>query len=863
MKKALIILFFITGYIVHAQDIGGDYYIAVYGDDNNPGTYEAPWATLQKAFDVALPGDTVYIRGGVYFSTSPAGIRPMDVQPRGHSGTAGNPICYFNYPGENPIFDCILHCESIVNPYGDIYNSAIGLDKAQFIHFRGLTIRNVFQCDPVKNAAIGATSCANLTFENIVIHNVSQRGYWYESGAYGSFADNPVFEYDTVRWINCDCYDLCDTLSYEPGNHADAWKTIHYGGNYVLFQSCRAWNYSDDGFDCNNIDGATMIYDSCWVMSSDKYLQFCRDNGSIMEGNGFKLTSPRTDLGNKVQVYFTNCIATKCVGYGFYNNLYLGNEGNWGNNARFFNNTAYNNYLGFYDRSGGNYPDSCTSLYVNNIAWDATSVQDNFDPLYEVFFVYCNVAESHNTWDIVPYQWPGWVYDDTVTISDDDFLSLDATQLTRPRKNGVHLPDITFLNLAPGSDLIDAGKFVGLPYAGSAPDIGAFEYGATTGNTNRYPSIVIISPESGSTFYEPDNTVNIIADALDTDGSISKVEFYSGTTKIGEKTSSPWSFRWNNIPVGSYTLWARATDNQGAIAKSSNVYITVKREENKYPSVEITSPSSGSVIYEPNNNVNIIADAVDPDGSVVKVEFFSGSTKLGEKTSSPWSFRWNNIPVGSYTLWARATDNQGARARSSNVNITVKPEENNKYPSVTITFPLSGSKFYEPDNNIDIIANANDPDGSIKKVEFLSGSSKLGEKTSPPWSYRWNNVPVGLHSLWARATDNQGATANSSTVNVVVIPAGDDDTEIDSTNNGIGTLYPNPNNGSFTFLLNAPLEDTCDITIISLAGKVIHRNTMQPLETIKNFDLPFIQPGFYIFLLTCNRILFSNKFIKL
>ena len=222
MKKVLIISFLITGYFVHAQDIGGDYYVAVYGDDDNPGTYEAPWATFQKAFDEARPGDTVYFRGGVYLSTTPAEIRPQDTPRIGYSGTADNPICYFNYPGETPILDCIQHCETIDYDW-DIYNSAIGLNEAEHIHFRGITIRNVFQCDPVVAAAFSATSCANLTFENIVIYNVSQRGYWYDSGAYGTHAANPVFEYDTVRWINCDTYNLCDTLT--SGGNADAWKT--------------------------------------------------------------------------------------------------------------------------------------------------------------------------------------------------------------------------------------------------------------------------------------------------------------------------------------------------------------------------------------------------------------------------------------------------------------------------------------------------------------------------------------------------------------------------------------------------------------------------------------------------------------
>jgi len=856
MKKILIIAFLLTGYFIYAQDIGGDYYVSVYGDDNNPGTYEQPWATFQKAFDSARPGDTVYFRGGVYFSTSPNEIRPADSNPVGRSGTAANPICYFNYPGENPILDCILH-SNVNYPYGDFYNSAIGLEEAQYIHFRGLTIRNVFQYDPVVAAGIGAISCANLTFENITMYNISQRGYWYTSGAWATHAANPVFESDTVRWINCDTYNLCDTLT--GGGNADAWKTVHYGNNYVLFQGCRAWNYSDDGFDSNNIDGATFVYDSCWAMSTDKYQQVLANMGTEMEGNGFKFSAPQYNSGNKIQLYITNCIAAHCVGYGFYNNLYLGSAGHWADNARVYNNTAHKCYLGFFDKGGGIYPDSCTSVYRNNIAWDATSSQPPWDPLYEVFMAYTTLAESHNTWDVVENGWPGWVYTDTVTISDNDFVSLDATQLTRPRKNGIHLPDINYLHLVSGSDLIDAGKFVGLPYTGSAPDIGAFEYGTISGSTNKYPSIVITSPESGSTFYEPDNTITIVADPFDADGSISKVEFYSGETEIGEKTSYPWSFQWRDVPVGSYTIWARATDNEGASSQSLKVYITIRPQaENRSPNIVLTYPSNGSTFYEPNNDITILANANDPDGSVTRVEFFQGSTKLGERTSSPWSYRWDNVPVGSYSLWARAHDNRQATTNSQTVSITVEAQADNLPPYIAITSPEDGSKFYIPDNDFTILANANDPDGSIAKVELYQGDTKLGEKTYPPWSYRWNDVPVGSYLIWVRTYDNEDASASSPTVSVTVEP------EENNTNNGnnISSLYPNPNNGYFNFLLGAPLEDSCSISIVSLSGIEVYKDTLLPLQTTKVLEVPFIQPGLYILLLSCNELMLARRFIK-
>ena len=80
-----------------------------------------------------------------------------------------------------------------------------------------------------------------------------------------------------------------------------------------------------------------------------------------------------------------------------------------------------------------------------------------------------------------------------VTVTDADFVSLDWTEMTRARKSDGSLPDINFLKLAPGSDLIDAGINVGLPYYGNAPDIGYCENtaGSVTPPTPIFVSAVI------------------------------------------------------------------------------------------------------------------------------------------------------------------------------------------------------------------------------------------------------------------------------------------------------------------------------------------------------------------------------------
>jgi hypothetical protein len=62
-------------------------------------------------------------------------------------------------------------------------------------------------------------------------------------------------------------------------------------------------------------------------------------------------------------------------------------------------------------------------------------------------------------------------------VTDSDFMSVDTTGVRDPRKADGSLPDVNFMHLAAGSDLIDAGVDVGIPYSGSAPDLGAFEYG--------------------------------------------------------------------------------------------------------------------------------------------------------------------------------------------------------------------------------------------------------------------------------------------------------------------------------------------------------------------------------------------------
>jgi len=281
------------------------------------------------------------------------------------------------------------------------------------------------------------------------------------------------------------------------------------------------------------------------------------------------------------------------------------------------------------------------------------------------------------------------------------------------------------------------------------------EANATT--SNLLPSVSVTAPSAGTVFTAPAN-ITINASASDADGTVSKVEFFQGSTKLGEDLSAPYSFNWTNVAANTYSLTAKATDNLGGVTTSASIAITV----NAVPTISITAPAANAVFHSP-ANLTITASASDSDGTITKVEFFQNGNLLGEDTSSPYSYVWNNAPVGSFSLTARATDNRNATATSSAVAIIV-----NNPPSVSISAPTSNSTFFVG-STISISAPSSDTDGTVTKVEFYQGLTKLGEDLASPFAFDWTNVQQGSYSLTAVATDNRGALTTSAAVPINVV----------------------------------------------------------------------------------------------
>ena len=100
----------------------------------------------------------------------------------------------------------------------------------------------------------------------------------------------------------------------------------------------------------------------------------------------------------------------------------------------------------------------------------------------------------------------------------------------------------------------------------------------------------------------------------------------------------------------------------------------------------------------------------------------------------------------------------------------------NKPPVVNITNPPDGAVAYLAYIRaiIEVEADASDDDGEVVKVEFFANESKIGEDNdgTDGWKTNWQDHPIGVYSLTARATDNDDAETTSTPVEITLDEGG-------------------------------------------------------------------------------------------
>jgi hypothetical protein len=431
-----------------------EYYVATTGSDSNAGTLASPFATLQKGADFAGPGDTVYLRGGTYYSTS-----QITLSRSGTSDTNRTKI--WAYPGEVPVLDFSSYANA--SSASDV--PAILL-TGNWMHLKGLEIANgkVGLAGSHSYSMVRTKNTSNNTFELLNIHHGFGPGLFIDDtlGAGGHLI------------LNCDSHDNYDVNGSQGDGQNGNGFGVHYqtSGPTTTIRGCRAWWNSNDGYDLIYQEVPVTIENS--GAFGNGFANYGATNPSSGNGNGFKMGSSGTGVRHIVQ----NNIAWKNKAVGFYANHSSGGS-TWYNNTSYNNGTQYNMLASSFAADGKTIVTPVIVLTGTKVHIMRNNIGFPNNNLYMT-----GVDSQYNTWDLGVIQSSG----DFLSITDPTMSGTGQTIETAspalgPRQADGSLPNVDFLKQGAGSQMIDRGTNVGIPYSGTAPDLGAYEYVAGGGGT--------------------------------------------------------------------------------------------------------------------------------------------------------------------------------------------------------------------------------------------------------------------------------------------------------------------------------------------------------------------------------------------
>lgn len=410
---------------------GNIYYIAPNGNDHSSGTLEAPWRTFDKAASEVKPGDTVFVRGGIYHESAKFTT----------SGTSTLPIKILAFPPEKPIID----------GYGTIpgEGSALFSLKGDYIYASGIEVRN--------SAYDGVQLLGNFDIvSDMFIHHCLKKGILISEG------HNSVVEHNLIWW---------NSTANEYGNGSSWSSGITAGRNGVSYATIRdnaVWENWGQGINTYEADHTVIegnvVHDN---FSGNIYIH---DAINILCQRNFIYTNPASIMfpyGGHYGIMMGDERTVPSTNITIINNISFGNEWNYTmtqgtnviSNVLIANNTFVNGITNGGVRFKGNHQNI---RFANNLVQ-----QDGPLPLIVIEEGF-TISFSHNLWSKTPPQkamGPGDIIANPLLAQTGDQYSPDwfkLTGLSPAISNALALPEV----------IVDYFGYE----RGAPPDIGADEF---------------------------------------------------------------------------------------------------------------------------------------------------------------------------------------------------------------------------------------------------------------------------------------------------------------------------------------------------------------------------------------------------
>ncbi|WP_081671008.1 glycosyl hydrolase 53 family protein [Sporocytophaga myxococcoides] len=215
---------------------------------------------------------------------------------------------------------------------------------------------------------------------------------------------------------------------------------------------------------------------------------------------------------------------------------------------------------------------------------------------------------------------------------------------------------------------------------------------------NKPPSITFSSPGNNINLCQGTH-VELNANAIDSDGLISRVNFHDGTTLLYTDYNAPYSYSWESPSVGTHTISAQAIDNLNAATTSGTSTITIIAA----PQITITSPANNSILPSSGGFTTVTLNIQTTSPDITLIEFYNGNNLIGNTQTN--SYAWNQVPNGSYkNITALATTSGGCKGTSAPISFeinTVTGLKDNFNADITI-YPNPSSNGF----NIDHLNNS-------------------------------------------------------------------------------------------------------------------------------------------------------------